>query len=47
MKRKKKCDCYEYEERAAIYEYEAGMGRKEAERLARSTVCLGCELNED
>jgi hypothetical protein len=38
---------YEYEERAAIYEYDAGFSREEADRMAFKDICdqLGLTLN--
>jgi hypothetical protein len=35
-------DCHDYEERAAILQYDACLEKSMAERQARQTTCFGC-----
>ena len=38
-----KCsECYRYQERVAIMQYDAGFTREHAERYARYDICVGC-----
>ena len=40
---KSRCDnCFEFGERAAHIEYDGGLDRERAEKLARMSVCAGC-----
>lgn len=38
-----RCPCHDYEERAAIEEYDAHMTRERATFLARQYVCIRCD----